>query len=222
MSFSTWGIQPETVFCSSPVMPVIQIKDIEQAIPLAAALFAGGINALEVTLRTPIALAAVQLLNRTFPEALIGVGTVVIPEQLQQAIEVGAKFAFSPGATQALLKAGCAASIPFIPGVTSISEVMEGLTLGYTHFKFFPAVAAGGIPMLRAIYGPFPQARFCATGGINESNFSDYLSLPNVTCVGGSWIVPDEAVKQENWSLITELCFAVRQGWGQLNNPRQS
>lgn len=212
MSFPTWSLQPETVFGSSPVMPVIQIKDIEQAIPLASALFAGGINALEVTLRTPIALEAVQLLNRTFPNALIGVGTVVSPEQLHQAIAVGAKFAFSPGATQALLQAGCAASIPFIPGVSSISEIMEGLTLGYTHFKFFPAVAAGGIPMFQAIYGPFPQARFCATGGINERNYSDYLALPNVSCVGGSWVVPEEAVKQGNWSLITELCGAVRQG----------
>lgn len=212
MSFSTWSLQPETVFCTSPVMPVVQIKDIEQAIPLASALFAGGINALEVTLRTPIALEAVQLLNRTFPDALIGVGTVVIPEQLEQAIAAGAKFAFSPGATQALLQAGCAASIPFIPGVSSISEIMDGLTLGYTHFKFFPAVAAGGIPMLKAIYGPFPQARFCATGGINEANFSDYLALPNVSCIGGSWVVPEEAIKHGNWSLITELCTAVRKG----------
>lgn len=212
MSFPNWLVQPETVFCSSSVIPVVQIKEIEHAIPLATALFAGGLNALEVTLRTPIALEAVRLLVQTFPEALIGVGTIFTPEQLQQAIAVGAKFAFSPGSTQALLKAGSVATIPFIPGVTSVSEVMEGLALGYTHFKFFPAIAAGGIPLLRAIYGPFPQARFCATGGINESNFNDFLALSNVVCVGGSWMVPDEAVRKGQWSVISELCFSMRQG----------
>ncbi|WP_058533105.1 bifunctional 4-hydroxy-2-oxoglutarate aldolase/2-dehydro-3-deoxy-phosphogluconate aldolase [Legionella saoudiensis] len=217
MSFSNWAVQADTVFCSSPVIPVIQIKEIDQAIPLATALFAGGINALEITLRTPIALEAVRLLVQTFPEALIGVGTIVTPGQLEQAMEMGAKFAFSPGSTQALLKAGIDGNIPFIPGVTSVSELMEGLTLGYTHFKFFPAIAAGGIPMLRSFYGPFPQARFCVTGGINEANFADFLALPNVACVGGSWIVPDEAIKKNDWSLITELCFSARQGmrsWG--------
>lgn len=212
MSFSHWALQPEAVFHVSSVMPIVQIRDIEHAIPLATALFAGGINAIEVTLRTPIALEAVRLLNDTFPDALIGVGTIYTPDQLQQAIDVGAKFAFSPGTTQSLLKAGEVARIPLIPGVTTISEVMEGLALGYTHFKFYPAVISGGIDLLRAIYGPFPQARFCATGGINESNFSEYLALPNVASVGGSWIVPDDAVKKGNWSVITELCFSVQQG----------
>ena len=224
MSFSNWVLQPETVFCSSSVVPVIQIKEIDHAIPLATALFAGGINALEVTLRTPIALEAVRMLSHTFPDALIGVGTVTTPEQLLEAIDVGAKFAFSPGTTQALLNAGTKARIPFIPGVTSVSEVMEGLTSGYTHFKFFPAVAAGGVELLRAIYAPFPEVRFCATGGINESNFNEYLSLPNVPCVGGSWIVPDEAVRKGNWSVITELCFAIQQnvrGWKQNYNLGQ-
>ncbi len=205
MSCFNWVMQPEVVLGSSPVMPVIQINEIEQAIPLASALFAGGIRALEITLRTPIALDVVRLLSSTFPDAFIGVGTVVTPEQLLLAIDAGAKFAFSPGQTQALLKAGRESSIPLIPGIASISELMEGLTLGYTHFKFFPAVVAGGIPMLRSIYGPFPQARFCPTGGINQNNFNDYLALPNVVCVGGSWIVPEDAVKKNNWSLITEL-----------------
>lgn len=212
MSFSNWTVQPETVFNLSPVMPVVQIKDMEQAIPLATALFAGGVHAFEVALRTPISLDAVRLLSSTFPEAMIGVGTVTTPEQLQQAIDVGAKFAFSPGQTQALLKAGQFATISLIPGISSISELMEGLVLGYTHFKFFPAAVAGGIPMLRAIYGPFPQARFCPTGGINEGNFGEYLALPNVCCVGGSWVVPEEAIKKGNWSLITDLCISARQG----------
>ena len=212
MSCSNWGIHPETVLGASPVMPVIQIKELEQAIPLATALFAGGIRALEITLRTPVALEAVCLLSRAFPEALIGVGTVIRPEQLELAVNAGAKFAFSPGQTPELLKAGCAAKIPLIPGIASVSELMEGLVLGYTHFKFFPAIAAGGIPMLRAMHGPFPEARFCPTGGINEGNFTEFLALPNVICVGGSWLVPDEAIKAGNWSLITELCCSVHQG----------
>lgn len=212
MSCSNWVIHPETVLGASPVMPVIQIKELDQAIPLATALFAGGIKALEITLRTPVALEAVRLLSRTFPDALIGVGTVITSEQLDQAVDAGAKFAFSPGKTPELLKAGCAAKIPLIPGIASVSELMEGLVLGYTHFKFFPAVAAGGIPMLRAMHGPFPEARFCPTGGINEGNFTEFLALPNVVCVGGSWLVPEEAIKAGNWSLITELCCSVRQG----------
>lgn len=210
MSFPDWSLQPATVLSASPVIPVIVIKDLAQAIPLAKALLAGGINVLEVTLRTDVALSAVQLLTRTFPEALIGVGTVTTPDQLQQAIDVGAKFAISPGQTNALLKAGRESSIPLIPGIASVSELMEGLSLGYTHFKFFPAGAAGGIPMLRAIYGPFPQARFCPTGGINEKNYNDYLALPNVSCVGGSWIVPDEAINKENWALISTLSQSVQ------------
>ncbi|PWY56945.1 keto-deoxy-phosphogluconate aldolase [Legionella qingyii] len=216
MSFPNWMVQPEIVFCTSPVIPVVVIKEIEHALPLATALFAGGIHILEVTLRTPIALDAVKLLIETFPEALIGVGTVTTPEQLKQVADIGAKFALSPGKTQTLLTAGCTSSIPLIPGISSVSELMEGLILGYTHFKFFPATAAGGTNMLRAMHGPFPQAKFCPTGGINGGNFSDYLALPNVTCVGGSWIVPEEAIKKGDWALITDLSLAVRQsirGW---------
>lgn len=216
MTFPNWMVQPEAVFCTSPVIPVLVIKELDHAVPLATALFAGGIRILEITLRTSVALDAVKLLTKTFPEALIGVGTIMTPEQLNQATDIGAKFALSPGKTQALLEAGCDSHIPLIPGISSVSELMEGLTLGYTHFKFFPAVPAGGINMLRAIHGPFPQAKFCPTGGINETNFADYLMLPNVSCVGGSWIVPEEAIKKENWSLITDLCFSVRQsirGW---------
>lgn len=210
MSFPDWKVQPTTVFAASPVIPVIVIRDLEDAIPLATALFEGGIKILEVTLRTAAALDAVKLLTTTFPDALIGVGTVATPAQLQQAIEAGAKFAISPGQTNALLMAGRTTNIPLIPGIASVSELMEGLSLGYTHFKFFPAVAAGGIAMLKAIYSPFPQAKFCPTGGINVENFADYLDLPNVSCVGGSWIVPDEAIKKGNWSLITELSKSVR------------
>jgi 2-dehydro-3-deoxyphosphogluconate aldolase/(4S)-4-hydroxy-2-oxoglutarate aldolase len=211
MSFINWAVQPETVFVSSVVIPVLVISELDHAIPLAKALFAGGINVLEVTLRTPVALDAVHLLTKNFPDVLIGVGTVTTPDQLHQAIEVGAKFAISPGQTQDLLLAGREANIPFIPGIASVSDLMEGLGLGYTHFKFFPAAVAGGIPMLRALYGPFPQAQFCPTGGIHVGNFRDYLNLPNVACVGGSWIAPDEAIKREDWSLITDLCLSIKE-----------
>lgn len=216
MSFPNWMVQPEIVFSTAPVIPVVVIKEIEHAVPLATALFAGGIHVIEVALRTPIALDVVKLLIETFPEVLIGVGTVTTPEQLKQVADLGAKFALSPGKTQALLTAGCSSKIALIPGISSVSELMEGLILGYTHFKFFPATIAGGINMLRAMHGPFPQAKFCPTGGINEGNFSDYLALPNVSCVGGSWIVPEEAIRKGNWSLITDLSFAARQsvrGW---------
>jgi 2-dehydro-3-deoxyphosphogluconate aldolase/(4S)-4-hydroxy-2-oxoglutarate aldolase len=217
MSFSNWGLHPAKVFCASPVMPIVQIKDLDHAIPLATAVFAGGIHALEITLRTPISLEAVSLLTKTFPEALIGVGTVITPEQLHEAIKVGAKFAFSPGTTHDLLLAGANVNIPYIPGVSSVSDLMEGVAQGYTHFKFFPAVAAGGVAMLNAFYGPFSQARFCATGGLNERNYQEFLALPNVACVGGSWIIPEAAIKKGEWSLITELCHAACQNvmsWG--------
>lgn len=217
MSFPSWTVTPDIVYSTSPVIPVVVIKEVEHTIPLATALFAGGIHVIEVTLRTPVALDALKLLVETFPEALIGVGTVITPEQLKQVSDLGAKFALSPGKTQALLNAGLTSKIALIPGISSVSELMEGLTLGYTHFKFFPAAVSGGVNMLRAMYGPFPQARFCPTGGINESNFSDYLALPNVSCVGGSWVVPEEAIKKGNWSLITDLALSARQsvrGWG--------
>lgn len=211
MSFPNWQLHPEAVFNASPVMPVIVLKSIDQALPLAKAVFAGGINALEVTLRSAIALDAVRLLTNEFPNALIGVGTVTNADQLHAAINAGAKFAISPGQTPNLLTAAIQTKIPFIPGVATVSELMTGLDLGYSHFKFFPAAAAGGVAMLRSFYGPFPQVSFCPTGGINAENYLDYLNLPNVVCVGGSWIVPEKAIEEGNWSLITNLCSALCQ-----------
>lgn len=206
MPFLRGSLQPESVFSKSTIMPVIVIKELEHAIPLAQALIDGGIGILEVTLRTPVALEAVSLLTKTFPEALIGVGTVTNPQQLAQAIDKGAQFALSPGGTKALLEAGLNSTIPFIPGIATVSELMQGLALGYTHFKFFPAASSGGTAFLKSVYGVFPQARFCPTGGINALNAPDYLALPNVSCVGGSWVVPEEAIASGNWALIRELC----------------
>ncbi|MGP9801009.1 bifunctional 4-hydroxy-2-oxoglutarate aldolase/2-dehydro-3-deoxy-phosphogluconate aldolase [Rheinheimera sp. NSM] len=215
MAFENWQLQPDTLFAQGPVVPVIVIKDLADAVPMAKALLAGGIKVLEVTLRTPVALDAIRLLAQEVPDAIVGAGTVTTAAQLQQVVEAGAKFAISPGLTRELLQAGKDAAIPLIPGIASISELMEGTGLGYTHFKFFPAEAAGGVKTLKSIHGPFADIRFCPTGGINESNFRDYLALPNVKCVGGSWIVPDEAVAAKDWAKITQLCqTAVAQAKG--------
>lgn len=209
MSYPNWSLSPEAVFSKSPIIPVLVIKDLEKAIPLAQALIEGGIKVLEITLRTPIALEVITLLTQEFPQALIGVGTVTKPEELTQAIKAGAQFALSPGATTELLKAGLENPIPFIPGIATVSELMAAQALGYTHFKFFPAQACGGLAFLKSIYSPFPKARFCPTGGINAANALEYLSLPNVACVGGSWMVPEGALANCNWPLITELCSSV-------------
>ncbi|KTD23461.1 2-deydro-3-deoxyphosphogluconate aldolase/4-hydroxy-2-oxoglutarate aldolase [Legionella lansingensis] len=205
-----WLLQPGALFSQSPIIPVIVLHDLASALPLAKALISGGINVLEITLRTPAALAAIRLLRQEIPEALVGAGTVTSVLQLRQCIEAGAQFAISPGLTRELLQAAWEEDIPFIPGAASISELMEGMAVGYRHFKFFPAEALGGLTMLKAIHGPFPELCFCATGGVNEKNFLDYLSLPNVECVGGSWIVPNEAIKQKSWYRITELAIDAR------------
>ena len=209
MALDNWQLQPDTLFAQGPVVPVIVVKDLADAVPMAKALLAGGIKVLEVTLRTPVALDAIRLLAQEVPDAIVGAGTVTTPEQLQQCIDAGAKFAISPGLTRELLQAGKDAPIPLIPGIASISELMEGTGLGYSHFKFFPAEAAGGVKTLKSIHGPFADIRFCPTGGINEKNFLEYLALPNVKCVGGSWIVPDDAVSNKDWARITELCNAA-------------
>lgn len=205
MSINRWWLEPKTIFSEHPIIPVVVLHDLADALPMAKALMDGGITILEITLRTPVALAAIQLLRQKLPEALVGVGTVTSVSELHQSIDAGAQFAVSPGLTKELLDAAWKETIPFIPGASNISLLMEGLNIGYSHFKFFPAEALGGITMLNAIYGPFPQLRFCATGGIHEENFMDYLRLPNVSCVGGSWVLPKEVVKEKAWNRIREL-----------------
>ncbi len=159
-----------------------------------------------MTLRTDCALEAIGRIAAEVPEALVGAGTILNEAQLAQAAEAGAQFAITPGATVELLKAGKAGKIPLIPGVASISEVMVGLGLGYTHFKFFPAEASGGVNALKAFSGPLADVRFCPTGGITPSSYKDYLALGNVDCIGGSWIAPVEAMEQGDWARITRLC----------------
>jgi len=186
-------------------MPVMVIKNLEDAVPLAKALVAGGIKVLEITLRTPIALEAIRLISQEVKEAIVGAGTITTPEQLKAAEDAGAVFAISPGLTPALLRAAKEGNIALIPGISTLSELMVGMEAGLDHFKFFPAEAAGGIPMLKSIAGPIPQVTFCPTGGISPENYNAYLSLNNVACVGGSWLVPEDAVKQKNWAKVTEL-----------------
>lgn len=206
-----WKIQPHEVLNACPVMPVMVIQNLEDAVPLARALVAGGIRVLEITLRTPIALEAIKLISEQVEGAIVGAGTIVTPAQLRAAEVAGAVFAISPGLTPTLLKAACAGNIALIPGVATLSELMLGMEYGLNHFKFFPAEAAGGIPMLKSIAGPFPQITFCPTGGISPENYKAYLQLSNVACVGGSWLAPADAVKTKDWARVTELARQATQ-----------
>ena len=205
MNIKNWKIQPKDVLNAGPVMPVMVIQNLDDAVPLAKALVAGGIKVLEITLRTPIALDAIRLISQEVKEAIVGAGTITTPEQLQAAEDAGAVFAISPGLTPTLLAAAKAGKIALIPGISTLSELMMGMEYGLDYFKFFPAEAAGGIPMLKSIAGPIPQATFCPTGGISPENYNAYLNLNNVACVGGSWLVPSDAVKSKNWAKVTEL-----------------
>jgi len=205
MTQTNWKIQPKDVLNTSPVMPVMVIQNLDDAVPLAKALVAGGVRVLEITLRTPVALEAIRLISQEVKDAVVGVGTITTPEQLKAAEEAGAVFAISPGLTPTLLAAAKQSSIALIPGIASISELMLGMEYGLDHFKFFPAEAAGGIPMLKAIAGPIPQVTFCPTGGISPENYQAYLSLSNIACVGGSWLAPADVVKAKDWAKVTEL-----------------
>lgn len=207
-----WKIQPKDVLNACPVMPVMVIQDADDAVPMAKALCAGGIRVLEITLRTPAAMESIKRISQEVPDAIVGAGTIITPEQLQAVADAGAVFAISPGLTPTLLQAANQGRIALIPGISTLSELIMGMEYGYDHFKFFPAEAAGGIPMLKAIAGPIPQATFCPTGGISPQNYQAYLALSNVACVGGSWLVPAEAVKAKNWEAITLLAKAAVAG----------
>ncbi|WP_455342387.1 bifunctional 4-hydroxy-2-oxoglutarate aldolase/2-dehydro-3-deoxy-phosphogluconate aldolase [Thalassotalea litorea] len=206
MSITTnWQIKPQQIFAMGPIVPVLVIENVEDAVPIAKALMAGGINVLEVTLRTENALQVIRKIADELPEAMVGAGTVTNPETLRQAEEAGAKFAISPGMTRELLQASGDSSIPLIPGIASISELMTGIDAGLDHFKFFPAEAIGGAKAIKSIAGPFPDIRFCPTGGINQDNMGSYHALKNVSCIGGSWLVPEDAVANKDWDRITDI-----------------
>jgi len=188
-----------------PVIPVLLIDDLKDAVPLARALSRGGLPAIEITLRTSAAIDAIRLVAADVPEAIVGAGTVLNPRQYDEAVEAGAKFLVSPGTTMELLREAEGGEIPYLPGAATPSEVMSLSEEGYSIMKFFPAEQAGGAAFLKALASPFAGVSFCPTGGIGPANVSDYLGLPNVICVGGSWVAPKELVRAGDWSAITGL-----------------
>lgn len=199
----------QTILNAGPVMPIIVLNQVADAVPLARALVVGGIRVLEVTLRTPAALESIRAIAAEVPDAILGAGTVVTPADLDAAAKAGAVFAVSPGASPDLLRAGREAAIPLLPGVMTPSDVINALAAGYTAMKLFPAAQAGGLGMLKALSGPFPQVRFCPTGSIDPASAPAFLALPNVACVGGSWLTPADRVKAGDWAAITELARAA-------------
>ncbi|WOX09314.1 bifunctional 4-hydroxy-2-oxoglutarate aldolase/2-dehydro-3-deoxy-phosphogluconate aldolase [Streptomyces sp. N50] len=193
----------------APVLPVVVIEDVADAVPLARALVAGGLPAIEVTLRTPVALDALRAIAGEVPGAVVGAGTVVTPGQVKECVAAGARFLVSPGWTELLLEAMQGSGVPFLPGVSTTSEVVALLERGVREMKFFPAQASGGTAYLKALAGPLPQARFCPTGGIGVDSAPEYLALPNVGCVGGSWMIPGDAVAARDWGRVEALARAA-------------
>ena len=183
------------IMTTAPVIPVIVVDDLDHAVPLARALVAGGLPVLEVTLRTPVALDAIRAM-KSVEGAIVGAGTVTNPDELQQALDAGSEFIVSPGLTEKLGKAAERERVPFLPGIANAGDIMRGLDLGLTHFKFFPAMAAGGLPALKSLAAPFGQCRFCPTGGIAPGNAAEWLAFDPVLCVGGSWVAPKGPVDE--------------------------
>ncbi len=190
----------------SPIVPVVVIEDIKDAVPLAQSLVEGGIPIIEVTLRSGCALEAIELIAKNVPKMRVGAGTILNPTQLEQAQNRGAEFLISPGLTIKLLEHAKKKDMPLIPGVSSSSEVMQALELGYNALKFFPAEYCGGVKLLNAFNGPFKGVKFCPTGGISADNMHSYLNLENVLCVGGSWLTPKNLIQNKEWDKITEIC----------------
>ncbi|HAZ95397.1 MAG TPA: keto-deoxy-phosphogluconate aldolase [Porticoccaceae bacterium] len=193
------------LLAGNPVIPVITLDRVEDAVPLAEALVAGGLKVLEVTLRTEAAIEGIKQIIKHVPGAIVGTGTVCNEQQIKLSEDIGCQFMISPGATDKLLQAAQKSSVPFLPGISSVSELMRGLEYGHRDFKFFPAEAAGGVPVLKAMAGPFGDVKFCPTGGIGLHNVLAYLALPNVLCVGGSWIAQPKLIQEKNWAEIENL-----------------
>ena len=196
---------PESLLSLAPVVPVVVLHDLAHAVPVARALVEGGLPVIELTLRTPVALDAIAAIAAEVPDIVVGAGTVVTPRQVAQARDAGAEFLVSPGCTPTLLRELVGCGLPFLPGTATVSEAMTVLEAGLTEMKFFPAEASGGAAYLASIASPLPAARFCPTGGITATTASSYLSLPNVGCVGGSWLTPKDALAEGAWDRVTAL-----------------
>ncbi len=201
----------DNVMRAAPVIPVIVIDDLAHAIPLAEALVAGGLPALEVTLRTPAALAAITAMKQV-AGAIVGAGTVTNPAELDEALAAGAEFIVSPGLTEPLGRAAIASGVPFLPGIATASDIMRGIDMGLNRFKFFPAMAAGGLPALKALAAPFGHVRFCPTGGIGPENAAEWLAFDPVLCVGGSWVAPKGAPDMAAITSLAKAAAALGQG----------
>lgn len=197
--------RPGSILDVVPVLPVVVLESLDHAVPVARALVAGGLPAIELTLRTPVALDAITAIATEVPEIVVGAGTIVTPAQARQAADAGASFLVSPGATPSLLGAMRDTGLPFLPGTATVSEVLAALEAGCTELKFFPAEASGGAAFLQSVASPVPAARFCPTGGITVASAPSYLALPNVGCVGGSWITPRDALAAGDWDRVTHL-----------------
>ena len=195
----------QDVLAASPIMAVVVIEEAKDAPALARALLAGGVRSIEITLRTPAALEAIRRIASEVPDMLLGAGTVRTPRDLEASAQAGARFAVSPGATAALLEAGRHSPIPYLPAIATASDILEGLAMGYDAFKAFPASVIGGPAALKAFHGPFAEVTFCPTGGISAATAKDYLALPNVACVGGSWLTPADRMKAQDWAGIEKL-----------------
>jgi 2-dehydro-3-deoxyphosphogluconate aldolase/(4S)-4-hydroxy-2-oxoglutarate aldolase len=196
-------------FALAPVIPVITIEEAKAAVPLARALVAGGLRVIEITLRTAAAVESARAIIAEVPEALVGIGTVLTAKDLEQAAALGAAFAISPGQSAELLDAAAAGDLPFAPGIQTASDLIACVTRGFDLVKFFPAVPAGGLPALSALAGPFPQMRYCPTGGISEANVAQWLAHPKVVAVGGSWVAPSADIKAGNWGSIESRARAA-------------
>ncbi|MEA3491366.1 MAG: bifunctional 4-hydroxy-2-oxoglutarate aldolase/2-dehydro-3-deoxy-phosphogluconate aldolase [Campylobacterota bacterium] len=204
----------QDVMSISPIVPVIALERVEDALPLAEALLEGGIEVMEITLRTDAGLKSIEAIARSMPEMSVGAGTVVHAESFVQAVDSGSQFVFSPGITRELMHYSADQNIALIPGVATASEVMMAQNSGFTHCKLFPATIAGGVDALKAFGGPFPSMRFCPTGGVKLSNLNEFLALDNVLCVGGTWIVPKQTIREGRFADITRLC---REALGSIN-----
>lgn len=201
-------LEIEKVLTRSPLIPVITIDRLADAVPLCKALYEGGLGVLEITLRTEFGVAAIREVREALPDALVGAGSVTSIAQYREVELAGAQFVITPGVTEAVLEFGVTSEAPLLPGISTASELMMGHIQGYRHFKFFPAEVSGGVAALKALAGPFPDVQFCPTGGIHQHTAADYLALQNVAAVGGSWLTPADKIAAKDWAAITDIARA--------------